>query len=432
MFVDDQPRYPMTFVVQFDFSGQIDRELFQQAVDQALERHPMLRAMVQPAKSSRDCWVLPESSRCEVVWGGLEDKIDIEGSGVYINLREEKGVRCYVQHDDEKAIFTSIFHHSSADGIGAYQFLGDILLIYSRNFDDDCPDLVPLDGSDLRKRMKASIASDLLLESLKPVSEKLQHSEAQPLVPQQGSSKQKSPPFPFPEFQAHVFDKNEYRELRLKAQENGQNVNDLLLESLLTALCSWNEMQGVEVSEKDFCILMPLDLRDADQPVFSATNVVTSSFIRRSAAEIKNRSELSKSLREEVVKVKHSRHRSEFTRLLLQSPLKLEEAVHSYDNEGCLSTAIFSNAGDPTKRFLADLPRKRGVVQCGNLVLDDLSGASPIRKLSRLVVNVFTYRRQLKICMRFDPQSFSAEDGVAFQKHFVACLLESVGLDKDQ
>ena len=53
MFVDDQPNYPMTFVVQLDFSGKIDRQLFQKAVDQAMERHPMLRAVVQPAKSSR-------------------------------------------------------------------------------------------------------------------------------------------------------------------------------------------------------------------------------------------------------------------------------------------------------------------------------------------------------------------------------------------
>ena len=372
--------------------------------------------------------MLPKCSGCKVDWRGLEEKIDIEGSGVFINIREENGVRCYVQHDDEKAIFTSVFHHSCADGIGAYQFLGDVLLIYSKNFDDSYPELAPLEENDLRKRLKANIGPELVAESLKPISEKLEHDEAQPLAPRTESSSIAGSPWRFPEFQAYVFEKNEYRDLRLKAQENGQNVNDLLLESLLTALCSWNEQQGVDVSEKDFCILMPLDLRDTDQPVFSATNVVTSSFIRRSAEDIRDQEQLSKSLREEVVKVKHSRHRSEFIRLLLQSPVKWEDAIKSYDNDGCLSTAIFSNAGDPTKRFLVELPRQRGVVQCGNLVLEDLSGASPIRKLSRLVVNVFSYRRRLKICMRFDPKSFSAEDGKAFQEHFIECLMEAAGL----
>lgn len=422
MFVDDRPEYPMTFVVQFEFSGKIDRELFQDAVDQALERHPMLRASIQPAKSSRDCWVLPDSLECKVNWCGLEEKIPSDGSGVYLNLREENGFRCWVQHDDKKAILTSVFHHSCADGIGAYQFLGDVLLIYSRNFDSDCPDLVPLEETDLRKRLKANISPELIAESLKPIKEKLEHDEAQPLAPGPTSQSLNSHDVDFPGFQAHVFEKNEYRDLRLKAQENGQNVNDLLLEALLTALCRWNEMHGVDVSQKDFCILMPLDLRDADQPVFSATNVVTSSFIRRSAEQINNRAELSKSLREEVVKVKHSRHSSEFSRLLLQSPVNWDDAVKSYDNDKCLSTAVFSNAGDPTKRLLVELPRERGIVKCGNLVLEDLSGASPIRKHSRVVVNVFTYRRRLKICMRFDPQSFSSEGGKAFQAHFVECL----------
>lgn len=428
MFVDDRPDYPMTFVVQFEFSGKIDRELFQEAVDQALERHPMLRALVQPAKSSRDCWVLNENCECKVIWGGLDEKITSDGSGVFINLREENGVRCWVHHDDEKAILTSVFHHSCADGIGAYQFLGDVMLIYSRNFDSDCPDLVPLDDADLRRRLKANISQELIAESLKPVTDKLEHDEAQPLDPGPDSKSVDSRANEFPQVQSHVFEKNEYRDLRLKAQENGQNVNDLLLESLLTALCTWNEMQGVDVSQKDFCILMPLDLRDADQPVFSATNVVTSSFIRRSADEIKNRAELSRSLREEVVKVKHSRHSSEFSRLLLQSPVDWNDAVKSYENDKCLSTAVFSNAGDPTKRLLVELPRQRGVVKCGNLVLEDLGGASPIRQHSRLVVNVFTYRRRLKICMRFDPLAFSPESGRAFQAHFVKCLTESAGL----
>lgn len=415
----------MTFVVQFEFSGNIDREMFQQAVDQALERHPMLRAIIQPAKASRDCWVLPEASRCQVTWGGLDERIEVEGAGVPINLRHEIGVRLWVHHDDERAVLTSVFHHSSADGIGAYHFLGDTLQIYSANFDEDCPELAELDEVDLRKRIKANVSPELAAEAFGTKNVKLKHDSAQPLALPQGSNGDHPMPTAFPRFQSHTFEKDEYRDLRLQAQSNGQNVNDLLLQSLLVSLCSWNEKQGVDVNQEDFCILMPLDLRDTDQPTFSATNVVTSSFIRRSADQIKDREQLSKSLREEVVRIKHQRHQSEFTRLLLQAPVDWSDALKSYENENCLSTAIFSNAGDPTRRFLVELPRKKGVVQCGNLVLDDLSGASPVRKLTRVAVNVFTYRRRLKICMRFDSKCFSEAQGREFQEHFIKCLKES-------
>ena len=416
----------MTFVVQFEFSGKVDREVFQNAVDQAIQRHPMLRATIHPAKASRDCWVLPQSTECNVIWGGLDEEILSEAAGIYLNLRENNGVRLWVNHDDERAVFTSVFHHSCADGIGAYHFLGDLLLIYSQHFDDSCPELLPLDDSDLKKRLKANVSPELIAGMNRPNDEKLEHDQAQPLAPALGSEVTEQQNV-FPRFQTHTFDKNEYRDIRLKAQDNGKNVNDLLMEALLASLCAWNEKHEAKFSERDFCILMPLDLRDNAQPTFSATNVVTSSFIRRSAEQIKNRTELSNSLREELIKVKSTRHASEFTRLLLQAPIDWEEAVKTYKNEDCLATAIFSNAGDPTKRFLVDMPRNRGVVQCGNLVLEDLQGASPIRIHTRVAVNIFTYRRNLKICMRFDPLNFSVEDGASFQSLFVQQLLELAG-----
>ena len=36
MFVDDTPNYPMTFVMEYELVGDIDREAFQAAFDQAL------------------------------------------------------------------------------------------------------------------------------------------------------------------------------------------------------------------------------------------------------------------------------------------------------------------------------------------------------------------------------------------------------------
>lgn len=424
MFVDDRPKYPMTFVVQFEFLGDIDRGVFQESIDKALLRHPMLRATIQPAKSSRDCWVLQEPTAGEIEWGDLDDPILIQGAGEYINLREENGFRCWVRHNRERAVMTSLFHHSAVDGIGAYQFLGDALWFYASHFETMDSGLADLEDSVLRKRMKANIGAELL--SASEDDKNIKQTRSQPLAPSTDIASDPSGSL-FPQFQSYTFEKDEYRALRLRAQDQGQNVNDLLLESLFNALFSWNESRGADVDAEDFCILMPLDLREADQPQFSAINLVTSSFIRRSANQIRDKAQLPATLREEVVKVKHSRHNSPFMRLLLHSPVDWNEAIKTYGEDDCLATAIFSNAGDPTRRFLVDLPRQRGVVKCGNLVLDDLSGASPIRSSTRVAVNIFTYRRRLKICMRFDPQSFAPGDGEAFLKQFLQCLADASG-----
>ena len=43
MLADDQPGYPMTFVIHLQLAGQIDRRAFEDALAEALQRHPLLR-----------------------------------------------------------------------------------------------------------------------------------------------------------------------------------------------------------------------------------------------------------------------------------------------------------------------------------------------------------------------------------------------------
>jgi hypothetical protein len=191
-------------------------------------------------------------------------------------------------------------------------------------------------------------------------------------------------------------------------------------------MLGWNRAFSTDFESKDFCINLPLDLRQPENPGFSAANLVTCSLIRRSTDQISEPHELSNSLREQMMRIKHSRFNSPFMRTLFDAPLDLNDAKTIFPTNHCLATAVFSNTGDPTRRFLADLPRKKGIVHFGNLVLEDISGVSPLRYDTRLTVNVFTYRRNLKICMRFDPQYFSAEDGKAFLGYFVDCFQSGV------
>ena len=419
MFVDDCVRYPMTFVVEFELSGAIRRPEFQSAIDAALQRHPMLRSMIQPAKASRDCWVEPSDFDSSVCWGELDDIIEVEGASVYIDLRTEIGFRCWCRNDEKQARLTFVFHHAAVDGMGAYQFLGDVLCLYARSTGGDVGELVELPQQALRQRLRAGLGPDLIRLSQQ---EKLAHEReaAQPLVPRSAESKSQSLANAFPEFQTHTFEKGEFRRIRLAAQDSGQTVNDRLIEACFETALQWNSTFGELGPDDKFAINMPLDLRQADNPMFSAINLVTMGIVLRSRQEIENPEELASLLRTEIATLKYQRHCSEFMQRLMQASLDPDQAAREIDDVSCHATLVFSNAGDPTKRFLTQLPRSNNKLVVGNLLLDDINGVPPLRNQTRAAFSIFTYRRRLRICLRCDPFFFRSEDSKAFLEMFVA------------
>lgn len=419
MFADNNPRYPMSFVVQLILSGTIDQDAFQEAIDFALARHPMLRSVVQPAKSNRECWVVPEQINSKVDWGPIDQPITVEGAGGYIDLRNEIGVRVHCRFDEQTAVATFVFHHAAVDGIGGYLFLGDVLWAYSKKTGEVETELPPLSEMDLRKRMKAALGPELF-GARDANANSWENREAQPLIPLQQSSVNQSTEHIFPNFHSHVFDKDEYRRLRLESQDAGQTINDRLLQSLFTAAYTWNETHGSIDHEKTFAVNMPLDLRQPENPQFSGINLVTNCFMHQSTDKVVDAEALANWLRTEITRVKYERHRSEFMQRLLNASENWQEAKNEFEDDKCHSTIVFSNAGDPTKRFYVNLPREKGKVRAGNLLLEEINGVPPLRQHTRATISIFTYRRELKICIRCDPFYFNESDSKAFLDHFVS------------
>src|SRR6056297_670290 len=77
MLWDDRRAYPMTFVVQMKFEGSIDRSAITAALPLALARHPLLRAIVRPAKANKDCWVAAANQDVEISWGPLDRSLEL-------------------------------------------------------------------------------------------------------------------------------------------------------------------------------------------------------------------------------------------------------------------------------------------------------------------------------------------------------------------
>jgi hypothetical protein len=427
MLTDDRPKYPSTFILQLEFSGDLDRNSFQASIDEALERHPLLRALIRPAKQHRDCWVDSGANSPMVHFGDLGDPLEFPGAGIErIDLRYEPGLRVWVRHDKSQAVMTVQMHHAVCDGIGGYYFIGDVLWSYAKRMGTDAiEDSVPLPSSRLRDRGLASYDPKHFLtdkgrfQNEWVTASKLMFSRnwaIRPSKPHPSATKATSP---FPGIVSFEFDKNDHRRLRLASQNRGQNLNDLLLEKLFVTLDQANIQDRNWLGGKQVCVMMPMDLREPGDPKFSACNVVSYAFIRRGGKLIRQPAQLRKSLSEETLQLKHHRHRTRFMNLVVGSrkyPSLLKAILH---RNHCLATVILSNTGDPTKRFLVNLPRENGLVRCGNLVLTDIFGVPPIRKKTRATISIFTYRRVLKICLRCDPHLFNLEQTKSLLHQYV-------------
>lgn len=431
MYLDDSRRYPMTFTVQMEISGQIDRTAFDEALEEALVRHPLLRALVEERRWGRAFWIDGRHAKTGghastmVHWGTRDEEI-VTDDGEYIDLRHEVGLRIWIRHDQADAVITMQFHHSCTDGAGAYQFMGDLLWSYARRTGDDAVGRqLPVDPAVLINRTQATCKNQMY-DSWNEFT-KIEWGEIGALLFQaiapmrphvKRAKKDRAQPV-FPGFITYEFDKEEYREIRLGAQNLGHNANDFLLEKLFQSLKQWNEDRGSPLRHQKLCILMPLDLRDAVDIQGPCANYVAYATIRRGRKILESRSELARSLREELMILKRDRHHSKFMNLIVRAqaiPGLLKQVVKV---EKCMNSAVFSNAGDPSKRFRVELPRVKGAIVAGNLTLQRITGVPPLRVQTRLTVSLSTYRRSMIISMRCDPHTFTVEDTRAFLAHYL-------------
>lgn len=425
---DDRPEYPMTFVVRMEFEGTINQLAFEESLPKALARHPLLQAIVRPAKGKRDGWVTAPEAQVPIHWGELEEAVELP-DGEAIDIRNRVGLRVWIRHDDTRAVITTQFHHATCDGIGAYQFLGDWLWFYAEAVDQPVDQTLPeSDMTTLRERIKNSFdptlyenengkfdsgpAKSLGWDCIKGV---------QPLSPPRRGRNETQQDALYPGLCSFEFDQKVYRELRRIGEQRGQTTNELLIERLLITLRAWNEEHG-QRTKRDFCIMMPMDLREIQSRMATAANLVSYALIRRKQSECVESESLIDSLRQEMLQLKHTRRRTPFMSMIAfvnRFPTWMKRWISS---RRCMATAIVSNTGDPTKRFGVSFPKNKGRLQAGNLTMMDIYGVPPMRKGTRLTISIFTYRRVLKICLRCDPHFFDEADTRKFADAYRSCI----------
>jgi len=412
---DDQSLYPMTFVLEFVFSGIIDRVVFEEALAESLARHPLLASHIRPAKRNVPCWVPAEGKLPPVDWGD-ERKPAHCPHGEGIDLEREVGLRIWIRQGAERVRLITQFHHACCDGVGAYQFLGDLLAIYSARIAPEIPhpDLRPADLSRLRLRAHGCMEIATSRQFGRQARSSLSHAYdilvrgCTPLRPTKANGNGQATPFPG--IHSFTFDQAEHRGLRQTADRLGVTLNDLLLHELFLVMRDWNANGRAGGRRQRYRVMLPVCLRRRADARTPASNIIGYTFITRSAAQLQDARRNLEEIRAETARIKHRHRARRFVDTvaaaatvpgLLASVVRLPRT---------LASGVFSNLGDPTRRFTARFPHRDGRVVCGNLTLEEVAGIPPMRSRTRATFLILSYNLTLTVNVRCDPRRFSSTD----------------------
>jgi hypothetical protein len=217
----------------------------------------------------------------------------------------------------------------------------------------------------------------------------------------------------FPSVQSCVFDRTSHEHLRQAAMARGAMLNDLLLAELFLTFRDWNERKTGRAGRRH-CVMMPTDMRTGEDYETPAANKVSYTFLTRRARELDRPEDLLQGIRRETAAIKNERRGARFADMLAGAFATRAVMPALLRYPFCMATAILSNVGDPSRRFTARFSRSQGRVVCGGLILEGITGAPPLRRLTRATVSAFAYNRCLTLSARCDPYCFTPADSQEF------------------
>lgn len=413
MYCDDSRRYPMTFCLRAQLEGQLRRKELEEALSLVLERHPLLRARVK--RSWRGYVWVPVTTR-ELPLDWAEEPEAPAPQPGWIDLSREAGLRVWVRVDDDRSAITLQYHHACCDGVGALQFLGDLLAHYgsltsSANEPPPVPqelnpDLLKRRGEiiDRNRREKPSRRSlnGIFQKYKRYVSRRTMILAAPPSSQSAGNQSAI--------VQTRVLDRCTCRSLQEVANREGVHLNDLCLLEMFLTLHDWNRQHGGLKQDEWLRIGMPVNMRTPDLAGLPACNMVSFMFLPRRPADCDDERELLVSIRDQTRRTLKERLGNWFLAIMRFArrvpgllPLILKR-------RRSLATAILANVGEVEKHLGAAFPERDGKLAAGDVLLERIEGVAPVREATRMSVSLGIQSGELVVNMNCDPSCFSRHD----------------------
>jgi hypothetical protein len=423
MFVDDRPSHPMTFVIEIEVSGDLRVDELEAAITASLRRHPLLNARILRRWNGR-CWVpSPTPPKVEVLRGGAPSTAPLP----LLNLRHGPGLQTSIVLRDDGGSIYFCFHHAATDGLGAMQFIGDVLADYAhRTSADDLPERRDVDVQTLRTR--ACLHSPNVAAGQTPLSRarvffrQLGRSASLLAVPQALPGMQKSPhPPAIPPFVSRTLDRDFVMGIKQAAARRLLHPNDLYVAALFKTVHDWNRAHAVTDERRVIRLSLPTSLRTPQHDLCPAANVVNMVFLNRLEAECGDLGELLDRAGELANASTHDRVFFRAMRWARCVPGLMELASRLPYS---FATMVLTNVGDVKRQFGVRFPLKRGRCVAGSITIEALRGTAPLRPGTHVGISVGTYAGQLFVNAICDPHRYSRADAERFLTLFLSQLDE--------
>ena len=413
MCVDHRAGYPMAFVVAADLRGEMDRGALADAVDTAIERHPLLSARVE-GHGRKARWVPIAENPRPLRWHD-DPPSGRAFQGEAVDLSRAPGFCVDAFAADGRTKLVLSFHHAACDGLGGVQVLGDLLAQYGilTATGKERPRLLPVDQRltplrgtfDLKlpapvSRWQATKA--LLVEGWKVIGRR-----PKPLRAQRNAGE---PHTARGELLQETVSLEDWQAFNATAARLDITANDLLLRDFFLSIREW---QGKK-ARGWLRVTVPTSLRARRDLRMPAVNMIGYGLVARRATECDQSPEFLSTLARDTEFLRRWGIGSFFNYGVYQVDRVpgflwlLSRLSRSF------ATSCLSNVGDPLRRFRAKFPVRDGLIVAGNVVLERLAGAPPVRPGTRLSVAVNAYGGRLTLSAQFDPRYLSAEAATEF------------------
>lgn len=432
MLFDDAPERPMTSYARLILSGPLDVELLRESFPEALQRHPLLRANVRYRGRGRWEWV---SAIAEPLLDIAPESEPIAFSnGEYIDLEREPGLRLWVRHGDNRARIVMQIHHTCSDGRGKFNFLTEWLAIYARKRGSGIvPEELPQPEYDTLFH-RGTIGgrtpeSRRLREKRRPIASDVRHVWQ---VLRGGSltlSGSTNPPQPSdtPDaFAVETLSAREFAGLKRLAADAGVSLTDWLVGSLFRVVLKWQNADASPADKELVRIIVPFDVRTADERRQPAANRVSMRFVMRKVRQARDEAGLLRAIHEELDGVRRRREQALLLRIigwLDRFPFLLRRVVQ---RSGVGGAAVFSNLGNMSKLYSPPLPVRDGKWHAGDLVVEEVHNTTGVRRGTPIAIGAVGYANNFSLISRADSRGFTPEHVRSFLRSFADDVRERV------
>ncbi|HQX52588.1 MAG TPA: hypothetical protein PLR25_21890, partial [Planctomycetaceae bacterium] len=131
MFFDDVPEYPMTGFFRLRFSGCLQAEALDAAIQTTISRNPLVRSRIVRNAQNELCWELADSPTIPLAAWSADTQGEFP-AGDYIDLTQSIGMRIWLVTRKGAHDLVVQIHHACTDALGMCHLIDDLLVSYAQ------------------------------------------------------------------------------------------------------------------------------------------------------------------------------------------------------------------------------------------------------------------------------------------------------------